>query len=218
MSEAGKGEARGAAGGAPGDARRSAPAAARNREPIAAVLGRFLPASGLVLEVASGSGEHACHFAARMPGLVWQPSDRDPACLASIAAWAAEDPRPNLLPPVALDAAAPDWPVAAADAVVAINLLHVAPWRAGLSLLAGASRVLPPGGVLYLYGPFRRGGAFVSPGDAAFDADLRARDPALGLRDAEDVVSAAAEAGFGLVASVEMPANNLSLVFRRGPA
>lgn len=195
------------------DARRFAPAAARNREPILAVLRGHLPASGTALEIASGSGEHAVAFAAAFPSLVWQPSDPDPANRASIAAWIAAEGSPNLLPPVDLDATAEIWPLATADAVLCINMIHIAPWAACIGLLRGAARLLAPGGLLYLYGPFKRDGAHTAPSNAAFDESLRARDPAWGVRDLDEV-SEAAE-GFVPPTVVAMPANNLSVLFRR---
>jgi hypothetical protein len=196
--------------------RRHAPATARNRDPILAVLRRHLPARGLVLEVSSGTGEHAVHFAAGLPGLAWQPSDPDPAARASIAAWAADAALPNLRPPLDLDAAGATWPVTQAEAVVCINMIHIAPWSAGLGLLRGAARILQAGGPLLLYGPFRQGGTHTAPSNADFDADLRARNPEWGVRDLEAVAAAAAAEGFGPPAIEAMPANNLTLVFRRG--
>ena len=197
------------------DPRRFTPAAARNRDPILAVLRPRLPAAGLVLEVASGSGEHALHLAAALPALTFQPSDPDPGARASIDAWAAEAGLANIRPAVALDAAAPDWPVAAADAVVCINMIHIAPWAACEGLVHGAARILPAGAPLILYGPYRRGGAHTAPSNAAFDADLRARDPAWGVRDLEAVADLAAAQGFGPPEAVEMPANNLTVIVRR---
>jgi len=197
------------------DARRSAPAALRNREPILAVLREVLPANGLVLEVASGTGEHAVHFAHSLPNLVWQPSDPDPAGRASIAAWAEAERLPNLRPPLALDAASPDWPIDRADAVICINMVHISPWEATLGLLRGSGRLLGCGAPLYLYGPYRRADHDLEPSNAAFDADLKRRDPRWGLRAVEDVAAAASIEGFVLERVVEMPANNLSLVFRR---
>jgi hypothetical protein len=196
--------------------RRHAPATARNRDPILAVLRRHLPARGLVLEVSSGTGEHAVHFAAGLPGLAWQTSDPDPAARASIAAWAADAALPNLRPPLDLDAAGATWPVTQAEAVVCINMIHIAPWSAGLGLLRGAARILQAGGPLLLYGPFRQGGTHTAPSNADFDADLRARNPEWGVRDLEAVAAAAAAEGFGPPAIEAMPANNLTLVFRRG--
>ncbi len=201
----------------PGDAL-VAPAVARNRAPILAVLRRVLPRAGLVLEVASGSGEHAVHVAAAMPGLRWQPSDPGPAALRSIAAHARAGGLANILPPVPLDAAAPLWPVDRADAIVTINMVHIAPWSATEGLMAGAGRVLPETGPLVLYGPFREDGQPLVPSNAAFDEDLRARDPAWGVRDVAAVAEVASTCGLRLSERVEMPANNLILVFRREPA
>ncbi len=202
------------------DPRRFAPAAARNRDPILAALRPRLPGAGLVLEVASGSGEHAIHLAAALPALTFQPSDPDPGARASIDAWAAKAGLANIRPALALDAAAADWPAAAADAVVCINMIHIAPWAACEGLVRGAARLLPAGGPLILYGPYRRGGRHTAPSNAAFDADLRARDPVWGVRDLEAVAALAAAEGFGPPEAVEMPANNLTVIFRRldGPA
>lgn len=192
----------------------TAPAVARNREPILAVLRRILPAQGTVLEIASGSGEHAVHFAAALPHLVWQPADLDPDALRSIAAYRAAARLPNLLPPLALDAASPDWPVTHADAVVSINMIHIAPWSAAQGLMAGAERILAAGDVLYLYGPFKEDGQHTAPSNAAFDSNLRQRNPQWGVRDVGDVCNLAQQHGLALVERVTMPANNLSLVFR----
>jgi SAM-dependent methyltransferase len=193
----------------------TSPSVARNRDPILAVLRRVLPARGTVLEIASGTGEHAVHFAAGLPHLTWQPSDRDPAALSSIAAHRGAAGLPNLEPPLELDAAMPSWPVARADAVVSINMIHIAPWRAAEGLMAGAGRLLSPGGILYLYGPFKEGGRHTAPSNATFDESLRARDPEWGVRDLDDVADLARRHGLGFVERVAMPANNLSVVFRR---
>ena len=155
------------------------------------------------------------HFAAAFPGLVWQPTDPDPGARASIAAWAREAKLNTLRPPLALDAAAEDWPVARADAVLCINMIHIAPWAAGLGLLRGAARILPPGGPLILYGPYRAGRRHTAPSNEAFDAGLRAQDPDWGVRDLETVAAEAAAAGFGPPEVEAMPANNLMLIFRR---
>lgn len=201
------------------DARQYAPAAARNRDPICAVLREVLPATGLVLEVASGSGEHAMHFAAAFPALSFQPSDPDPRARDSIAAWRAVAGLANLLPPIALDAAEPIWPLTAADALVSINMVHISPWESTIGLMRGAAALLPPQAPLYLYGPYRRGGAHTAASNAAFDAELRRRNPAWGLRDMEAVIALGAAAGFDDPPQViDMPANNFSLVFRRAPA
>src|SRR5262245_28673854 len=162
-------------------------AVARNREPILAVLRRVLPTRGLVLEIASGSGEHAVHFAAALPQLQWQPTDRDAVALASIVAHRDAAGLPNLLAPLTLDAQSPDWPVTRADAIVAINMIHVAPWEAAIGLMAGAARVLPSAGVLYLYGAYQEEGRHTAPSNAVFDEWLRSRDPRWGVRDLADV-------------------------------
>src|SRR5882724_1743263 len=195
----------------------TAPAVARNRDPILAVLRDVLPAAGTVLEIASGTGEHAVHFAAALPHLTWQPTDPDSQSRRSIAAHAAQAGLANLLPPLELDASAPVWPVTRADAVVSINMIHIAPWRATQGLMAGAARVLPAGAPLYLYGPFRQHGLHTAPSNAAFDESLRARDPAWGVRDLDEVAALAAGHGLTLQRSVAMPANNLSVIFRRNP-
>jgi len=195
--------------------RQFAPSAQRNREPILAVLRKVLPASGLVLEIASGSGEHAVHFAAALPGLSFQPSDASPEARASIDAWAREVALQNLLPALPLDAAARNWPIAAADAVICINMIHISPWAATEGLIAEAARLLPPGGPLYLYGPYRQRGVPLAPSNAAFDASLRQRDPQWGLRELDSVAALAESSGFGAPEVTAMPANNLSVVFRR---
>lgn len=197
------------------DARQQAPAAARNRAPILEVLRRILPAEGTVLELASGTGEHVVHFAQALPGLTFQPSDPGAAARASIAGWIAATGVGNVLPPVALDAAARPWPVTAADAILCINMIHISPWAATQGLMAGAAALLSPGAPLYLYGAYKRGGRHTAPSNEAFDRDLRARDPSWGVRDLEAVAALAAAHGFGPPEVVDMPANNLSVVFRR---
>ena len=200
------------------DGRRHAPATLRNRGPILAALRRHLPGRGTVLEVASGTGEHAAHFASALPGLAFQPSDPDAGARASIDAWAKAARLPNLRPAIALDAAAPGWEraVGAADAVLCVNMVHIAPWAATEGLMRGAGRLLPAGGALCLYGPFKRGGRHTAPSNAAFDADLRASDPDWGVRDMEAVAAEAEARGFAAPVVEEMPANNLFVVFRRG--
>ncbi len=195
----------------PDDARKHAPATERNRAPILEVLRRVLPDEGVVLEVASGTGQHAAFFAEAFPGLTWQPSDPDPELRASIRAWTAG--LGNVRPPLALDASAGDWPVERADAVVCINMIHIAPWETGLGLFQGAARLLPAGAPLLLYGPFLRDGRHTAPSNAEFDASLKARNPAWGVRDLGAVERAAA--GFTLADVVDMPANNLTVVLRR---
>ena len=197
------------------DARRNAPAVARNRQPILDVLARVLPAAGTVLEVASGTGEHAAFFAAALPGLVWQPSERDPMALESIAAWTQTPPLANVRPPVLLDVTHGVWPVDVVDAIFNANMMHIAPWETCAGLMRGAARHLTPAGLLVLYGPFAIGGRHTAPSNAAFDADLRRRDPSWGVRDLEAVVVAAAGHGLSLRERVPMPANNQTLVFAR---
>jgi hypothetical protein len=198
-----------------GDSRRRAPATERNRAPILAVLARILPDSGTVLEIASGTGEHVVHFATAFPALRWQPSDPDASARASIAAWRDASGLDNVAAPIALDAATPPWPIDAAAAVLAINMIHIAPWAAACGLVSGAGRLLPGGTPLYLYGPFRRDGHAFAESNTAFDRSLRDRDPAWGVRRLEAVAEIAAAAGFDLSDIIEMPANNLSVVFRR---
>ncbi|ATY32191.1 DUF938 domain-containing protein [Sphingomonas psychrotolerans] len=194
-------------------ARRHAPATVRNRESIAAVLEVELPASGLVLEIASGSGEHCAFLAERFAALQWQPSDPEDAARASIADWCAG--LPNVLPPLALDAAAETWPIVAADAILCVNMVHISPWEATLGLIAGAGRLLAPGAPLILYGPYRQRDVPTAESNEAFDVSLQARDSRWGLRHVEEVSAAAAAHGLALQCIVPMPANNLSLVFRR---
>lgn len=196
------------------DNKRHAPATLRNRDAIAAVLAEELPKAGLVLEIASGSGEHAVHFAACFPALEWQPSDPDVAALASIAAWSAEANQRNVRPPLMLDAAAAEWPPARADAILCINMVHISPWEAALGLMAGAARLLAAGRPLILYGPFVEDEVPTAPSNLAFDASLRARDAAWGLRNTGDVSAAANAKGLRLTRREAMPANNLMLVYR----
>jgi SAM-dependent methyltransferase len=194
-------------------AARIAPAVARNRDPILAVLRRVLPAQGKVLEIASGTGEHAAYFASHLPHLTWQPSDIEPSALASIAAHRASAGAANLLEAIRLDATAPVWPITQADAIVSINMIHIAPWAAAQGLMAGANRMLSAGQILYLYGPFKENGRHTAPSNASFDASLRAQDESWGVRDSTQVCELAALHGFEFVERVAMPANNLSLVF-----
>jgi SAM-dependent methyltransferase len=191
------------------------PAPERNKHAILALLARVLPARGELLEVASGSGQHAVHFARELPALTLQPSDMDPENLASIRAWVREAQLPNLREPLALDVLADDWGVGSVDALFNANMIHIAPWECCLALLRGAARHLRPEGVFVMYGPFRVGGTHTAPSNQSFDAGLRARDPRWGVRELEDVVSEAARLGLTFVERVEMPANNQSLVFRR---
>ena len=197
------------------DARRYAPSVARNKDAIAGVLARYLPSSGLVLEIASGSGEHAVHFASTFPALVFQPTDPSEEARASIAAWRQETALPNMRAPLALDVTAAPWPINYADAVTCINMIHIAPWEATLGLVAGAARIIPPGGLLFLYGPYKRAGQHTAPSNADFDASLRERDARWGVRDLETVAAEATAMGFAAPMIEAMPANNLSLIFRR---
>ena len=192
------------------------PAALRNRGPILDELRPRLPATGLVLEIASGSGLHAQFVAAAIPGLQWQPTDPDPDALARIAAARARSGLPNLLPPLRLDAAEPaSWPVARADAIVNINMIHISPWAATQGLMEGAARLLPPDGMLFLYGPYIEPDVETLPGNLAFDLDLKARNPAWGLRDLADVKALAAHHGLRFAERIAMPANNLVVIFRK---
>lgn len=198
-----------------GDARRSAPHVARNAEPILDILRPILPETGVVLEIASGSGEHALHFARALPNLVFQPSDPDPVALASIEAWRSSEGPDNLLSPVKLDAATGPWPAGKVDAILCINMAHISPWAATIGLMHGAGLLLPPGAPLYLYGAWRRAGVETAPSNAAFDESLKARNPDWGLRDVADAEAVARRHGLSLETVIEMPANNLSLIFRR---
>jgi SAM-dependent methyltransferase len=192
-----------------------APAAERNKEPILAVLKRVLPQRGTVLEIASGTGQHVVHFAKAFPSLQWQPTDPDRQMHGSIARWIAHEELANVAPPVALDVGVKSWPLDSADAVICINMIHIAPWQATLDLMAGAGRVLPPGGVLVLYGPYRRFGQHTPESNAAFDAQLKAADPHWGVRDLEAVLDVARRHGLADEEIVAMPANNFTVVLRK---
>jgi hypothetical protein len=196
------------------------PSAARNTEPILAAMRPRLPASGRALEVASGTGQHIAAFADAFPGLYWTPSDPDPMARASIAAHVVEAGLTNLHPPLDLAVSDPAWPEAVArpyDVMVAINLLHISPWEAALGLLAGAGagRLLTPEGQLFIYGPFARGGDYLSESNVRFDASLRYRDPSWGVRDVDDVATAARVEGLQMAEINEMPAHNLMLILKR---
>jgi SAM-dependent methyltransferase len=198
------------------DARRSAPATLRNREPIADVLRDWLPETGLVLEVASGTGEHAVFFAERFPNLEWQPSDVHPEALRSVGAWRAEAGLPNVREPVRLDAGSAEWPIESADAVLSINMAHISPWAASLGLIRGAARALPAGGALILDGPWLKDDIDTAPSNVDFDSDLRRRDPDWGIRRVEDFAAEASREGLDFADLRRMPANNLMLLFRKG--
>lgn len=199
----------------PGDARLFAPATLRNRDAILSLLRDILPAQGLVLEVASGSGEHIAHFASALPGLTFQPSDPSEEALASIAAWTQAQGLSNILPPLRIDAISDGWPLRNADAILCINMVHIAPWAATEGLFRASARILRGGAPLYLYGPFRRPGRELEPGNAAFDASLRERDAEWGLRGLDQVEALARAEGFGEADVIEMPANNLSVVLTK---
>lgn len=203
----------------PGDAgravKRHAPATARNRDAIAAVLRDILPADGMVLELASGSGEHVVHFARLFPALIWQPSDPDPDALGSITAWAKDANLPNILPPIAIDVRTDEWGIQRADAICCINMVHISPWEATVGLMKQAGKLLPQEAPLVLYGPYIRKGVETAPSNLAFDAGLRSRDPSWGVRRLEDVVELAKVHGLLLNSVHEMPANNLTVVFRK---
>ena len=191
------------------------PATQRNRDAILDVLRGVLPPSGLVLEIASGSGEHVAHFARAMPDLTFQPTDPEADALRSIAAWTAETRLANIRPPLMLDASSGQWPVAQADAILCINMIHISPWAATLGLVRGAARILPAGAPLYLYGPYIQTDVATAPSNEAFDASLRARSSEWGLRHLDEVTAVAEDAGFSAPTVTPMPANNLSVVFRR---
>ena len=195
--------------------KRYAPATERNRDPIAVVLHETLPERGIVLEVASGTGEHSAYFAKLFSVLQWQPSDPDPDALASIEAWREEARLPNLLAPLLVDAAEEHWPVPHADAILCINMAHISPWAATEGLMRGAGRLLAAGAPLILYGPYRREGVSTAPSNEAFDLSLKARNPEWGLRDMDAMTAEAEKSGLHFERLVKMPANNLALIFRR---
>ena len=203
------------------DARRFAPATQRNRQPILEVLSQVLPTQGMILEIASGTGEHAVFFAPRLHPRLWQPSDLDPELRASISAWQAHSPSANLRSPLAIDAQAPQWsvetelPPEPITALVCINMIHISPWASCLGLLAGAGRILKPGGILYLYGPFQQGGAHTAESNQQFDQMLRDQDPSWGVRDLDQVTEQAETQHLQLQEIVPMPAHNLSVIFSR---
>jgi len=197
------------------DARLYAPATQRNRDVILEILRDVLPKAGLVLEVASGSGEHCVYFASKLPDLTFQPSDPDPAKRASIDAWVAASGAANVRPALALDAASLDWPIREAAGLFCINMIHISPWAATEGLFAGAARILPTGAALFLYGPYKQHGAHTAPSNAAFDADLQRENPQWGVRDIEKVAALGIAQGFCAPAITPMPSNNFALVFTR---
>ena len=195
--------------------KRSAASTERNQQAILEVLKRLLPASGRVLEVASGTGEHCALYAPHFPDLEWQPSDVDAGALASTAAWVAESEATNLLPPVELNVTADSWPVDRADAVLCINMIHISPWAATIGLMAGAGRILPAGGLLYLYGAYKIGGRHTAPSNEEFDQWLKSQNERWGVRNMDDVAEEALSRGLRLAETVAMPNNNFSLIFRK---
>jgi uncharacterized protein DUF938 len=197
------------------DHRQYAPATVRNRDFILDVLRDVLPTTGVILEIASGSGEHVVHFARNLPSLVFQPSDPEPDALLSVAAWVKAAQATNVRAPIVLDASRSSWPIASADGIICINMIHISPWDATVGLISGAAAILPPGLPLYLYGPYKRKGFATAPSNQAFDRNLRDRDPTWGLRDLDAVAAIAQSVGFSAPDITEMPANNLSVVFRR---
>ena len=196
------------------EVKRYAPATERNRDVIAETLVNVLPAEGVVLEIASGTGEHAVHFAQLFPGITWQPSDPDPIAIASINAWRADCAVPNVRSAMFLDASA-DWPIAHADAIVCINMAHISPWAATVGLLRNAARILPQSAPLFIYGPFRQHDVPLAEGNATFDAALRQQNVEWGLRYVEDITKEARDVGLALDQIIPMPSNNLSLIFCR---
>jgi SAM-dependent methyltransferase len=193
-----------------------APAAERNKEPILAVLTTLLPPTGTVLEIASGTGQHVVHFARALPHLQWLPSDVSAEALGSIKAWLESEQLPNVAPPIRIDVLDRPWPVnGPLDAIVCVNLIHISPWPVTAALFAGAGETLREAGIVYLYGPYKRQGRHTAPSNDAFDRSLRAQDPAWGVRNLEDVIDTASGAGFEYVTTVQMPANNLSVAFRK---
>jgi hypothetical protein len=197
------------------DRRQYAPATLRNRDFILDVLRDVLPMTGVILEIASGSGEHVVHFARNLPSLVFQPSDPEPEALLSVAAWVKNAQVPNVRAPIVLDASQSPWPIGSADGIICINMVHISPWDATVGLITGAAATLPPRSPLYLYGPYKRKGFTTAPSNEAFDRNLRDRNPTWGLRDLETVTAIAQSVGFSVPTVTEMPANNLSVVFRR---
>lgn len=209
-------------------ARQYAPATQRNRSPILEVLQQVLPPTGAVLEIASGTGEHAVYFAPSLQPRLWIPSDPSPVARASIAAWREHQPSDNLTMPILLDVTEPVWSIERTEvqgelgldldrltAIVNINMIHISPWSACLGIMAGAGRLLPPGGILYLYGPFKRRGEHTAFSNEDFDLSLQAQNPEWGVRNLEDVVAVATTCGLRLLKTLEMPANNLSVIWEK---
>jgi len=199
----------------PDDLRLQAPAAQRNRDLIADVLAKTIRPDGLILELASGSGEHCLRFAERFPGAVLQPSDPSPRARASIDAWAQSSGLTNIRPALDLDASLAAWPLESADAMICINMIHIAPWEATLGLFKGAATYLTHAGTLFTYGPYMRDGAHTSDGNRSFDADLRAENPRWGIRSIEALTEVAQDNGISAPEIVAMPSNNFCLIFKK---
>ena len=197
------------------DHRRYATATVRNRDFILDVLRDVLPMTGVILEIASGSGEHVVYFARNFPSFVFQPSDPETEALLSVVAWVKAARVTNVRAPIVLDASQSPWPIASADGIICINMVHISPWDATVGLIRGAAAILPQGSPLYLYGPYQRKGVATAPSNEAFDRNLRDRNPTWGLRDLDAVAAIAQSVGFLVPTVTEMPANNLSVVFRR---
>ena len=196
-------------------AKRLSEACERNKEPILEVLKDVFPAQGLVLEIASGTGQHAIHFATNLPNITWQPSDMDPELRKSVEAWQAESNLQNLKTPVHLDVTSENWPVEMADAMMCANMIHIAPWEACIGLLDGAGRILPEGGILCMYGPYKVGGKHTAPSNEAFDQSLRARNASWGIRNLDDVALEARRRGLHLIKTVKMPSNNFCVIYKK---
>ncbi|PCI43992.1 MAG: SAM-dependent methyltransferase [Alphaproteobacteria bacterium] len=200
--------------------KKHAPATDRNREPILTVLRDCLPDYGTILEIASGSGQHAIYFVTHMPGHYWLPSDPDKKSRDSISAWWWEVQLNNILPPLNINTRDDVWPVENIEipqpvsAMVCINMIHISPWESTIGLMKGAARILPKGGILYLYGPYKTDSMHTAPSNELFDISLRSKNPQWGLRNLEDVIKLAGEHGLSLVKTVHMPANNLSVIFK----
>jgi len=199
------------------DQKRYSPACERNKDAILEVLQDVMPASGTILEIACGPGQHAVHFAAGFPDVQWQPSDIDPTSIASTLAWRAETGVPNLLDPVILDATATEWPLERADGIICCNMIHISPWEVTLGLLDGAARILPENGILYTYGPYKVGGKHTAPSNEAFDQSLRSQNPSWGVRNLDDVALEARRRGLHLIKTIKMPANNFSVIYKKTP-
>lgn len=195
--------------------KRTAPSSERNREPILDVLKDVVPESGLVLEIACGTGQHAVYFAEAFPQITWVPSDVDQEILLSAAAWRTDSGLENIAQPIFIDVTSENWPIAAANMVYSANMIHIAPWEVCIGLLDGAARILPEGGILFMYGPYKVGGKHTAPSNEEFDRSLRSRDPSWGIRNLDDVALEARRRGLHLIKTVNMPANNFSVIYRK---